>query len=653
MASGRGDELQADPDSKNLILTGAKAQRTQRSCDICRQRKIPKVPSLTVIQCIQAMALVLLTDAAPIAELSVWTMEDLKQEIASLKTKLRSLSVCSLCSQPLQLELLDDTTEGTSTLHTTPERDAASSDAKYTPDEQQDVTGDVLAERFGQFSLESCNTKYFGSASNFTLANSAIMYSTDPRVFVDGDRSLSAGWRYANQIRVLRKVFEPTIYEVQMYGLLSLFVLGSSVPQVSWVYIGLGIRCLQQRGEHRRKPEGYKPNAEDEVWKRTFWSFVTLEPIVCVCLGRPMGLRVEEYDVELPLEVDDDYWDKGFMQPLGKPSQLSYFVCLLRICQILSNAMRRLYGSKKEKVLFGWDGPDWEQRVVAEFDSAMNNFKDSVPAHLRWNPDNLSEGTFFDQAATLHITYHYVLTAIHRQRVGVLNTPSLSICASAARTIVHTADIWLAKLQRLPLSCIANPVFVSGIILVLYMFGTKRAGLPIDRNPDVVRVTRALEILKFAETRLQPMGRLWELLQEIWSLDGPLPLRNPAENGADSGNADASQTGAPASVALNIPAPPLATIPGQYFSHLQQSPDCRNLTNLATDQPPGLRPGVSIEQLLEDVDPLVNMDNILDDELMSIWMAAPADASTIKDWDAYIENARVDINWDNGFGAKQ
>jgi hypothetical protein len=51
--------------------------------------------------------------------------------------------------------------------------------------------------------------------------------------------------------------------------------------------------------------------------------------------------------------------------------------------QIMADAMRRLYGSKKSKILLGWDGPDWEQRAVADLDSAMNDFVDSIPLHRK------------------------------------------------------------------------------------------------------------------------------------------------------------------------------------------------------------------------------------------------------------------------------
>ncbi|KAJ7804956.1 fungal-specific transcription factor domain-containing protein [Mycena olivaceomarginata] len=477
-------------------------------------------------------------------------------------------------------------------------------------------------------------------------------YSTDPRVFVDGDKSLSSGWKFAKQIKILRKRAEPSIHEVQTYFFLTLFSLGSSMPQLSWLYLGLGIRFLQQRGEHRRKPKSHEANAEDEMWKRVFWSFVFLERTVCLFLGRPMGLHVEEYDLELPLQVDDEYWGIGFIQPLGKPSQLSYFVYQLRLCEILADAMRRLYGSKKSKILLGWDGPDWEHRAVAELDSAMNDFFDSIPsiAHtfhpVRWDPENPPQGTFFDQSAVLYMSYNHVLIAIHRPnmhrgKVSEQGAPSLFICARAARAILRTADIWLSKLQRVPLPYVVNPVFISGVILVLYMMGTKRAlGVPIEKNKDAIQIATALDILKFAESRLQPMGRLWELLRELWSLDGPLPSKYRPSYASDSVDVD---VGAPPAASEPVSAVPMI----QYHAQLASDQSLFDAWNTAPssdppEQSPVLKPGMSIEQLLADAGPVDTMDTIFDDELMSMWMATPTVVANIADWNAYIGNRNLE-----------
>lgn len=96
-----------------------------------------------------------------------------------------------------------------------------------------------------------------------------------------------------------------------------------------------------------------------------------------------MGLHGEDYDVNLPLEVDDEYWDVGFTQPPEKPALISYFVCHARLCEILGDAMRRLYGSRKAKMQMGWNGQEWEQRTTSALDSAMNDFLDTIPLHRK------------------------------------------------------------------------------------------------------------------------------------------------------------------------------------------------------------------------------------------------------------------------------
>ncbi|KAJ6482607.1 fungal-specific transcription factor domain-containing protein [Mycena sanguinolenta] len=464
----------------------------------------------------------------------------------------------------------------------------------------------------------------------------ASRYSTDPRVFVDGGAPHSAGWKFASQLLNVHKLFEPSLYEIQMYALLGLYLLGTSAPYAFWLYVGIGIRCLQQRGQHRRKPASHQWNPEDELWTRAFWLLFALERMGSLFFGRPMGLHVEEYDVELPLEVDDEYWDKGFTQPEGKPSQLSFLVCYIQLSEILGDALRRLYGSKKAKLLMGWNGQEWEQRAVAELDSSMNRFSDLIPSHLRWDPENLQQGVFFDQSAQLHITYNYILIAIHRRYIQSRSTPSLSICASAARAILHTADIWLTKLQRVPPPNITNCVFMAGVILVLYTLGTKRAGLPMDKNKDLVHIETALKMLKFAEARSQSPGRSWELLMELRSLDEPLLPKAPPK---DQHDADASQ---------DIATPSLSD--GQYFSRSIDSWD----SSLASEQLPESMQGKSIEELLASPGHPFTVESIFDDDLISMWMAASSatssatDIETTQHWDAFTENRMdhdVNGNW--------
>lgn len=95
---------------------------------------------------------------------------------------------------------------------------------------------------------------------------------------------------------------------------------------------------------------------------------VVLDRLMSASFGRPCAIHEEEYvlatptssyfhlnlqlylsfDIDLPTEVDDEYWEnehdpeQAFKQPPGKPSLLSYFVCFIKLNQILAIALRTI-----------------------------------------------------------------------------------------------------------------------------------------------------------------------------------------------------------------------------------------------------------------------------------------------------------------------
>jgi hypothetical protein len=46
----------------------------------------------------------------------------------------------------------------------------------------------------------------------------------------------------------------------------------------------------------------------------------------------------QDYDQELPLACDDEYWDLpgplNFQQPKGKPAEISFFICYAKLFEI-------------------------------------------------------------------------------------------------------------------------------------------------------------------------------------------------------------------------------------------------------------------------------------------------------------------------------
>ncbi|KAJ6594114.1 fungal-specific transcription factor domain-containing protein [Mycena capillaripes] len=754
------DELEHEPLGKQS--GPQKKRRLQRSCDICRKRKIrcdsANMPNGRCTSCISFNAACTHTEPTRKRGPKNKHVEELKQQLSALEEKLRTV-------QPEST-----TIPSTSVIkYPTPPADAT---PVPPPLPEEDLSHDELAERFRQFSMSALNNRFFGSSSGFMLVKNAIAvkedylgrpivpqfrrpefwnmrpwekephddtpkyifperdllitlvnlyfsnvhptlpllhrpsfersvaeglhlddfrfgacllavlavasrYSDDPRVFVPGSNStLSSGWNFFNQVQVIRKSLfdEPSIYEVQLYCLITLFTLGTSSPQASWLYLGLGVRFIQERGEHRRKREGHKFTAETELWKRAFWCLLSLDRTVCSFLGRPSAVHVEDYDVELPIEVDDEYWEhpdpeQAFKQPPGKPSLITYFVCHIRLCEILGSTLRRLYASNKSRMLMGLVGTDWEQRAVAELDSAMNEFLGSLPDHLRWDPNRT--GIFFDQSAVLHAMFYNLQITIHRPYIHkptILALPSLAICTSAARSAIHVTDVWLNRMQHIAPPSVQTGVFIAAVVLLLNLFGVKRAGLPIDVGKELAHVSTAMRILKFHETRWQTSGRLWELLQELQSWDGPPPPKyvpkapkapgtpigdlHPADmcpikrKAIEEAEAASMFTALAADTSQDITAAMFSPIADE-LSPLPMQPqgpeptmnlwhDMLSTGNDITAQ----QAGMTIEQLLaatadydnatglaKSVDhwsdtALANM--MVDDDLMSMWSAAPA-----------------------------
>ncbi|KAJ7650990.1 fungal-specific transcription factor domain-containing protein [Roridomyces roridus] len=696
-----------------------------RSCDNCRQKKVRcNGPSSPGNQCT-----ICKSTGEPCTYLQPTgkrgpknkLVDELRETIATLEAKLRSLSVCSLCSQPLE-----STFEGNSPASST-SKSESSQESPQEEEEEDPIT--FLSNQFQTWKITTgfirCKPKYFGSSSNTHLVQSALAakqkylgrpvtdsprprrtmywdqlpwevefysrarppmfppadllttlvglyfknihptfpvlhrdtflrdlanglhetnmkfsavvlvvlglasrYSDDPRVMIDGN-TISSGWPFVSQAQIVPDPSEPSIHHAQFYSLMTLFVLGGSTPPMGWVYLGIGIRFIQYHGRYRRELGSLKQ--EDELWNRAFWAIFVLDGLMSCFIGRAPTLSSEEYDVDPPLEVDDEYWDQGFVQPLGRPSALSFFARHVCLFEILGKALRRLHAPSWVKARKGWT-VEQQQEAVVELVSMMNDFLESIPAHLRWDANG--QGIFFDQSAVLHSTYYWIQITIHRPHIMKRSPnaePSLFISYTAARSALSVVEAWMTTTQCIPSTFLQNTAFVSAVVLILHAFATKRAGVLLDINKDMTHVRTAMKVFKTCEARWHSAGRLWELLQELQYLDGYLSVRAPP--------------------AYTEPEPP------NYLP--TNEPDCSPESHVQlaiVTEESCFRPGTSIEELLSETNgwegswpqqPHSNSTSV-DGEFTSLWLAAPADLMNIDQWDSYVENmANVDTNWSN------
>ncbi|KAG7086878.1 hypothetical protein E1B28_002798 [Marasmius oreades] len=374
--------------------------------------------------------------------------------------------------------------------------------------------------------------RYF-AAVLLVVCAAGSRYSNDARVLDDPQCTLSAGWKWFRQIRLIRSNFikPPCVYELQLYCIAIFFVQGTSTPETCWILLGLGVRYAQDLGIHRKPPPNHKPTVQSQLWNRAFWALIAIDVVMSSFLGRPRATHTDDFDLPLPIECDDEYWemedpDQAFKQPLGKPCSMSYWVEFLKLLDIVGFAQRTIYAVRKSDMWtrMGMSGPEWNEKIVAELDSALNYWVGRIPQHLKWDP-NQSDSIWSNQSTILYMTYYWVQILIHKPFISptteeaVLTFPSLSICANAARSCCHLAEVQSRKAMLL-FPTTLNAIYSSAIILFLNTWRGNQMKTTPDTYRELRDVYKCLVLLGSIERSSQVAGRFCDIINELLAICG-------------------------------------------------------------------------------------------------------------------------------------
>ncbi|KAH7875845.1 fungal-specific transcription factor domain-containing protein [Lentinula edodes] len=405
-------------------------------------------------------------------------------------------------------------------------------------------------------------------------------FSHDERIYEDGVNQShemgsthgaseqSIGWKWIRQIQPVRRTFTapPSLYEIQLYQIYVFFMQSSSTPEICWILVSIGVRFAQDVGAHRKKQHDAKPTVESELWKRAFWMLYVMDIFTSAFLGRPRSIGIEDFDIDLPIDCDDEYWenpdnpDQAFQQPPGKPSRVSYVVRLIKLMDILGLAMRTIYSIRRSDMwtTMGLTALQWNEKTVAELDSSLNKWIDELPQHLRWDPSR-EDSEHFRQSVMLYTTYYWVQIQIHRPFIArpgedsVLSFPSLAICANAARSCCHVMEVQRrrnAGLLAMPNLLMA--LFNASIVLLVNVWrGRRLRGTGRDVRKELVDVYRCIDLLSLHENRWQQAGRFHDILREIIAIShfhddqcppdtGPCSMKRSLEAASDDTTEDSS-----------------------------------------------------------------------------------------------------------------
>ncbi|KAF5354508.1 hypothetical protein D9758_012417 [Tetrapyrgos nigripes] len=356
-------------------------------------------------------------------------------------------------------------------------------------------------EGFGALLLAVCALGQYLSAGNTPSSKS--------------ETGAVPGWEWFDQLPIKHFAFgrDLSLYHFQMYCIAMIYIsqLDSS-PDICWMLTGLSETST----------------IEGELWKRLFWMLIFFDVKMSLKYGRPRAISVQDFDIGLPLECDNEYWENPsspFVQPPGKPSMVSSWIHHIKLLEITLFATEALYSVRKSEVStrMGLSSQQWQERTVLEIDSALNKWAESVPDHLRWDATN-QDGIFFYQSSMLYTTYYWTQIQVHRRFIprpgqdSRLSFPSLTICTNAARSCIRIVDACVnLKQTETPILHFEIPLFSSAMIFAVNLWRGKQVNSRYDPRFDLAQIYKCVQLLRAYELRHASAGRLVDIINAVMS----------------------------------------------------------------------------------------------------------------------------------------
>ena len=335
----------------------------------------------------------------------------------------------------------------------------------------------------------------------------------------------------------------------------------------------------------KRSPERlFIPAIEKETRRKIWWGVYTLDRMLALALGRPIGAEDVDCDVELPIAFDDDFLPDFFAgAPITSetPSLMTGFTSLVSLYRIAGRVMRQVYGvdvadsivdpEKRTQLLVHVDALDkdltkWLDNLPSVFKSKMNNDK------------QVSMG------AALCSHYYSVLAALHRNllpvRRGQPPAPRSSAKAvSSARTCIRLAPfIKNVVPPSHHLAFFIQHLFTSAVIILLYAMHVTDPGAA---NSAMEEVQSCLVALGSFEGHWPGSQKVKELLVDLMTTAREAVLNNES-------NANASGSNAPMTTSTNVSftAPSVPFDKGRRHSFTASSRLVKSKSNLRRNLSP-------------------------------------------------------------------
>ncbi|ODQ45515.1 hypothetical protein PICMEDRAFT_22103, partial [Pichia membranifaciens NRRL Y-2026] len=274
------------------------------------------------------------------------------------------------------------------------------------------------------------------------------------------------GYRYFIAARKLIDITDTRdTYGIQTIVMLIIFLQCSARLSTCYAYIGIALRAALREGLHRKLDYPFNP-IELEIRKRLFWTIYKMDIYVNTMLGLPRTISSDDFDQDMPIELDDENitvsgyrWDRQG----DRLSSAGIANAHTRLIFLMKEVVTKLYPIKPKKNI-GNNGNSNNNHNSDDHNNSNNNRSDlirnnfvydlelklqdwmnSLPLELK--PGVEPPGQYLKANRLLHISYLHVKIILYRPFIHYISTNVRSnslndlTCIEKAKNCINVARI--------------------------------------------------------------------------------------------------------------------------------------------------------------------------------------------------------------------
>ena len=209
-----------------------------------------------------------------------------------------------------------------------------------------------------------------------------------------------------------------TLADVQALTMLCLHIRNFPKPGPCWMITSITLDLAIELGLHRsakRWAQTVTRNPlEVEIRKRVFWSLLVIHIIIAGNLGRPMALRLDDFDVEVPGAIDDDLLGANGLDT-SRPGTCRFIVGLeaIKVMPLFMELYNNIYAVKRSARAY--------TENVLRLEKRIDEWSKQRPAELK------DESAAGNELGRVHAQY-MAIWPLHMRLL--LRHPSLSLTTS-------------------------------------------------------------------------------------------------------------------------------------------------------------------------------------------------------------------------------